>query len=242
MKKLGGFLKKEYKILIPIMVVIVLLIAVYFLYREYKYDSYRDKEEVSVYQYFGGNRVSYKLEVTYNLKKAIVGLSPIDRKIDYDATPIYLEDDDKVIFPEEMSIVFPLRDGEQYKLYKYATYERDGEVSKIKVNDQVNNYSYFFLYDGEGTYFFPDDVELKIGNDKIIKLGKMSYVSRISDYTLVYYDKENDESEIIDYYSQTVNVINEDMDINIRENYFLHFGKKVLLFKPYGIDSVLKMD
>ena len=40
--------------LIPVMVVFVLLITVYFLYREYKYDNYRNKKEEEVYQYFGG--------------------------------------------------------------------------------------------------------------------------------------------------------------------------------------------
>ena len=43
-KKIKKFFLEKYKILIPIMVVFVLLITLYFLYREYKYDNYRNKQ------------------------------------------------------------------------------------------------------------------------------------------------------------------------------------------------------
>ena len=87
--KLKKFFHEKYKILIPIMVVFVLLITLYFLYREYKYDNYRDKRETEVYQYFGGIRTDYTAIITYNLKESIVDINPKDKKIEYDGTPIY---------------------------------------------------------------------------------------------------------------------------------------------------------
>ena len=241
MKRIVDFIKKKYKILIPIMVVIVLLVTVYFLYREYKYDNYRNKVEETVYQYFGGNRIDYTAIVTYNLKNNIIDVSAKDKKIQYDGTPIYYKDLNKVLFPKEMSIVFPTRDGYQYRLYKYTVYEKDGETNNIYVNAKANSYSYFFLYDGEGVYFFPDEVELSIGSKKI-NLSPMSYVSTDGGYTLIYYDHDKDVSSVIDLGKETVMVKNDDMEINILENYFLHFGKKVLLFKPYNLDSIEKMN
>ena len=111
MKNILEYCKKNYKILIPIMAVIVLVVALIFLYREYRYDNYRNKKEVSVFQYFGGIRSEYTAIITYNLKDSIVDINPKEIKVEYDGTPIYYLDEDKVIFPKEMSIVFPLREG-----------------------------------------------------------------------------------------------------------------------------------
>ena len=72
MKNIIEFCKNKYKILIPVMVVFVLLVALLFYYKEYKYDSYRNHEEVDVYQYFGGIRTDYKAMISYNIKKIIV--------------------------------------------------------------------------------------------------------------------------------------------------------------------------
>ena len=55
----------------------------------------------------------------------------------------------KVVFPVTMSIIFPLRDGMQYKLYKYATYYQQDGVHFIKNNLDVGNYEYFFLFNGK---------------------------------------------------------------------------------------------
>ena len=38
----------------------------------------------------------------------------------------------KVLFPSEMLAAFPLREGSQYKLYKYATYENIDSIHTIK--------------------------------------------------------------------------------------------------------------
>ncbi len=238
MEKIIDFIKKRYKILIPLMVVLVLLITVYFLYREYKYDNYRDKREVLVYQYFGGNRVDYTALVTYNLKGAIVNLEAKDQSISYDGTPVYYRDSSMVLFPEEMNIVFPLKDGAQYRLYKYSLYENDNGEKRITVNTDIGNYNYFFLYDGEGNYFFPDDVVLKIGANKEINLSANSYVYADL-YTLIYYDYQKDEAQVLELSKEEIWVENADFSVNVRENYFMHFGKKVLLFKPYKIDSVI---
>ena len=43
MKKVINFCKENYKVLIPVMVGIVLLITLFFLYREYKYDNTKEE-------------------------------------------------------------------------------------------------------------------------------------------------------------------------------------------------------
>lgn len=241
MKKIVEFWKKNYKVLIPIMVVLVLLITVYFLYREYKYDSYRNKQENMVYQYFGGVKREYTAIVTYNLNDIIVDVKPKDEKIQYDATPIYFKNEDKVLFPKDMSIVFPLKDGSQYKIYKYSMYEKINDEYKIRMNNEIYEGSYFFLYDGKSLFFFPDEVDLYINNKKKITLGANSYAQVVGGYTLIYYDKNSDNSSVIELNKDEVMVKNDKMTINLNEAVVTVQGKKLLLFNPYNL-NVLSRD
>jgi len=240
MKKIINFCQENYKILIPVMVGIVLLVTVFFLYREYKYDNTRNKKEFSVYQYFGGMKSEYTAIVTYNLKEAIVDLKAKDKKIEYDSIPVYYKDNENVLFPNEMTIVFPLRDGSQYRLYKYATYYKEDNLHYIKNNIDTGEYNYFFLYDGKDVFFFPEETTLKINNKEYKKLGERSYVTVVGGATLIYYDTATDTSEVIELDGDTVTVVNDNMDVNVSERYFLSFGKKILLFSPDNLNPVFK--
>lgn len=242
MKKVIEFLKKRYKILIPIMVVFVLLIAVFFLYREYRYDNYRNREEVDVYQYFGGIKNNYTAIISYNLKKLIVDIKAKNKKVEYDATPIYYNNEDKIIFPSEMSIIFPLRDGNQYRLYKYARYQKIDDEYEITNGRESGIFNHFFLFDGRGLYFFSDEVKIMIDDKEIVTLSPNSYVEVVGGYTLTYYDKENDKSEMIEIEGKKVQAINDILDLSINERYFNLFGKKILLvpsenLKELGFDN-----
>ena len=211
MKNIVNFCKKKYKVLIPVMVIIVLFVTLFFLYREYKYDNTRNKQEVSVFQYFSGVKVEYTSIVTYNLREAIVSVEPKNKKIEGNRVPIYYKDMSKIIFPVEMTIAFPLRNGSQYRLYQYATYSNEDGVHFIKNNTDLGNYSNFFLYDGKSVFFFPDETILKINGKEHIEL-------------------DND----------TVTVEGENLKVNISERYFHSFSSKVLLSTPNNLNSVFK--
>ena len=238
MKKIIDFCKQKYKILIPIIVVLVLIIALYFLYKEYKYDNYRNKVEVPVYQYFGGVSNDYTAIVSYNLKKDIVSIEGKDKKINYDSTPIYYKDEDKIIFPKEMSIIFPLKDGMQNRLYKYTIYENIDNNNHLTSGKISNIYNNFFIFDGEGLYFFPDEVTLKVGKDEI-KLGANSYAHVVGGYTLAYYDREKDESKVLEIEGKEVTASNNYLDLSLTNRYFKIYNKKVLLIPSYNLEALL---
>ena len=238
MEKVINFLKQRYKIFIPVMVVFVLLITVYFWYREYKYDNYKNKKEEEVYQYFGGNKTEYTAIITSNLKDVIVDIDAKDRKIEYSSIPVYYKDKDIVIFPKEMSIIFPLKNASQYKLYKYSIYEKVDTAHLITNGANSGYFYYFFLYDGEGLYFFPDEVTLNIDGKEYATLGPMSYISYVGGYTLTYYDKKNDKSEFLEVEGKKITISSEKININVNESYFMVFNDKNLLFKPYNLNAL----
>lgn len=240
MKDIVKFFRDKYKILIPVMVGVVLLITMFFLYREYQYDNKRNKNNESVFQYFAGIRTDYTAEITYNLRDAIVDLRAVDAKIEYDSTPIYYSNLEKVIFPHDMNIVFPLRDGGQFRLYKYATYYNLDDVHFIKNNTDTGSYNDFFLYDGDNLYFFPDKVMLKINDKDYIELGPMSYVNVVGGLTLVYYDTTTDSGDMIELDGDKVSISSEYININITDRYFKVFNRNVLLMRPNNLNPVFK--
>jgi len=240
MKGIIKFCKERYKLLIPIMVAVVLFVTIFFLYREYQYDNTRNKEEVSVYQYFGGVRVDYTSIITYNLRNSIVNIEPKDKVIESNTVPIYYSDNSKIKFPVEMNIVFPLRNGSQYKLYKYATYYNEDTVHFIKNNIDLGNYSDFFLYDGKDVYFFPEETVLKINNKDYKELGAMSYVSVVGGYTLIYYDTATNTSEAIELEGDIVTVVGNNINVNLSDGSFYSFSNRVLLSSPSYLNPVFK--
>ena len=240
MKNIVNFFKKNYKRLIPVMVIIVLLVTVFFLYRKYQLDNKRNKNEVSVFQYFSGVRVDYTAIITYNLKDSIVEFKPKKKIIENNTVPVYYEDMSNIVFPVEMTIAFPLRNGSQFKLYKYATYYNLDDVHFIKNNTDLGNYNNFFLYDGKGVFFFPEETTLKINNKERVKLGAMSYVNIVGGYTLIYYDTSTDTSEVIELDGDTVTVVGENINVNVSERYFYSFSSKILLSSPNNLNPVFK--
>ncbi len=239
MKKIIDFCKEKYKILIPVIVVLVLLIAVYYLYREYRYNNYRNKVEIPVYQYFGGVKNDYTAIISYNLKKDIVAIEGKDKKINYDATPIYLKNEDKVIFPSEMSAVFPLKDGVQYRLYKYTIYENIDNNYHLTSGKNSGSYNNFFIFDGEGLYFFPDEVTLKVNNKELVKLSANSYAEVVGGYTLTYYNKDKDEAKVLEIEGKEVTASNNYLDLSLNNRYFKVYDKKVLLVPSYNLEALL---
>lgn len=239
MKSVMKFFKTKYKILIPVMVSIVILISLFFLYRRYEYDNTKNKKEILVYQCFAGVRNDFTAIVTYNLKDSIVDISAKNAKVQFDSEPIYYADKSKVIFPSEMNIVFPLLNGSQYKLYKYATYYNEDDVHFVKNNTDLGTYRHFFLYDGEDLFFFPEEVTLKINNKDYIDLGAMSYVSLVGD-TLIYYDTETDSGAAIELTKDYVSVVGKYIEVDITRKNFMSYNDTVLLFHPNMLDPVFK--
>lgn len=240
MKNVLIFCRKQYKLLIPIMVGIVLMVTVFFLYREYKFDNMRNKKEIPVFQFFGTEKENYTAIFTYNLKDTVVDITSKDRNIEFDSSPIYYEDGNKVIFPKEMNIAFPLREGSQFKVYKYATLYKDEGINFIENNTYLERFDFFFLYDGSDLFFFPDEVTLNINGNEYKTLGPMSYVRVVGGLTLIYYDTESDSGEAIELDGKNVSVSSKYINVNVSERYFMSFSNRVLLTKPNNLKPVFK--
>lgn len=211
------FIKKRYNILIPAALLLVILIALLLYGREYKINRYVKETDTKVYQYFSGIKMEYELGIGRNRKEVILNLAPKDFTINLDSTPIYIEDKESVIFPKEMSMVFPLSNKE-YKVDALSEVYKKNNLYYLNIKNINDSYNHFFLYDGKDLYFFIDEVTIEVGDTKIT-LSPLSYLSCNYGNLLEYYNKEDDTYGKIDLTNETVTVSTDyfNLDVTVDE-------------------------
>ena len=208
------FIKNKYNILIPVFLLVVLLIAILLYSKEYKSNRYAYVSEVEVYQYFSGIKMEYVANISRNKKSVILEYENKDSVVSLDSTPVYIKDKENVVFPKEMSIVFPLKD-EQYQVNALSEIYKENGLYYLNIRNLNEAYDHMFFYDGGNLYFFVENVTLVVGN-KNIELSPLSYVNASYGNFVEYYDYENDVYGMIDISDRDeVNVKNEFMTINV---------------------------
>ena len=233
------FFKENYKLIIPITLMIVLFVSFLIYYKVMISDNYREEEIKEVYQYFYDTKYEYDLTISKNRKKEIVDIKSNNIDINFDSTPIYYKDKDIVILPQNMSIVMPTLSCAEYlsKQYSYITYENN--IYTLTTNKYNNKLNHYFLYDGNDLYFFIEPVTLTINNEKI-ELSPFSYIIAIYNNYISYYDKKTDTFKTITITSDNSTVENNYYSINISTDTLNYQGTNVILTSD--IEKLMTID
>ena len=233
------FFKENYKLIIPITLMIVLFVSFLIYYKVMISDNYREEEIKEVYQYFYDTKYEYDLTISKNRKKEIVDIKSNNIDINFDSTPIYYKDKDIVILPQNMSIVMPTLSCAEYlsKQYSYITYENN--IYTLTTNKYNNKLNHYFLYDGNDLYFFIEPVTLTINNEKI-ELSPFSYIIAIYNNSISYYDKKTDTFKTITITSDNSTVENNYYSINISTDTLNYQGTNVILTSD--IEKLMTID
>ena len=220
--------KENYRIFIPIALMIVLFAAFLVYYKVSLSNVFHVDTEDSFYQYFYNNKYEYKAIVSKNKKGVIIDFKEEDITINQDSTPIYYSDGKTVIFPSDMSVIMPIMNCSEYLAKGYSYIEYKDKVYKLTTLKYSDNLGHYFLYDGNDLYFFIEEVTLKVSGQEI-KLSPMSYViARYGNY-ISYYDKENDEYETINVSSDDSLVSNDYYNIYVSKDTVDYYGTNVIL-------------
>lgn len=225
--KFKKFISDNYKILIPIVLLLVIFLGFIIYYVVSKTFVYTKVVNGNYYQYFGGEKVNYNADITYDKKGVIKNINPKDKIINYDSTPMYDKNNDIVIFPSDMSVVAPVMNCSEY-LTKANSYIKYENKRYSLVTNKYNNYlGHYFLFDGKDLYFFIEDVTLIMGDEKI-ELSPFSYV--IADgRNITYYDKKNDKINSFVSDPGITYVKNDYYKVYISSDYIDFSGQRVIL-------------
>lgn len=228
MNKVKEILKNNYKIIIPIALILVLFIAFLVYYKVSVLDNYKKDVEYSFYQYFYNKKYEYTGTVSTNRRDVIVDFKTSDYDIKFDSTPIYYATQNKVIFPKDMSVVMPTLNCSEYltKGYSYLTVNKDNYT--LTTNKYSSKLGHYFLYDGGDLYFFIDEVKL-ILDDNEVTLSPLSYVVAKYNNYIAYYDKKSDTYKTIEIKGDQAIIENNYYKIYIGLDQIDYYGTDVIL-------------
>ena len=235
--KFKKFISDNYKILIPIVLLLVIFLGFIIYYVVSKTFVYTKVVSGSYYQYFGNKKVSYDADITYDKKGVIKEISPKDRNINYDSTPMYDSNGNIVIFPSDMSVVAPVMNCSEYltKAKSYIKYENKRySLITNKYNDYLGHY---FLYDGKDLYFFIEDITLVMGDNKV-ELSPFSYIVADNN-SVTYYDKKSDKIETVASDPGVTYVKNDYYKVYISSDYIDFSGQRVILTEDVSYLSTI---
>ena len=187
-KKITSFFKKNYIWLILLLILII--VAILFAFRG-NIDKVVIKDH-DLYQYTDGIKLEYTGEIMINKETdEITQLAVKDIVMELGTDPIYYADESKVLFPKNMSVIFPMQ-GSQYKVNYYTTVYRDLEdifIDDRSLNRVIKN---AIIYDGGDIYLLVDKSTVTIGNEKI-EVSPLSLVVANTQNKVAYvynYDKD----------------------------------------------------
>lgn len=233
MKMLGGIRQVKGKIIaiIAIVLFIIFLIIIGVLLR--RLDT-QIIEEHTFYQYFGGQKITYEGGLKLSRKDDITQIVAKDETVQLDSTPVYYEDtENKAIFPEDMVLVFPNKNGNVYRINHFSKifFKEDTTYLEGRKNKVLKN---AFIYDGQDLYFFLEKTKLKIG-EKEYELSPLSYVICDSEGIVEIYQKQEDKYTILDEEQENINIITDEYNINLKTDTIQYADTEQLLIKKKDI-------
>lgn len=193
-------------------------------------------ESHDFYQWYSGQRVNYKGELTLTRKEGITELKATDRKVTLDSTPVYYADEkNKVIFPEDMAIVYPNNNGIMYRINHFAdVIEENGEIyleTNLATKTNKTKLEKAFLYDGQDLYFFLERTSITV-NGITYEVSPLSYAIVRYKQNVEIYNYEKDEYQVIDTTeAQDAKVITDSYTINMSVDSLQTAEKEQLLIR-----------
>lgn len=193
-------------------------------------------ESHDFYQWYSGQRVEYKGELTFTRKEGLTELKATDRKVTLDSTPVYYADENgKVIFPEDMAVVYPNNNGMMYRINHFADItEENGEIyleTNLATKTNKTKLEKAFLYDGQDLYFFLERTNITV-NGTTYEVSPLSYAIVRYKQSVEIYNYEKDEYQVIDTTeTQDAKVVTDTYTINMSVDSLQTAEKEQLLIK-----------
>ena len=193
-------------------------------------------ENHDFYQWYSGQKVEYKGQLTFTRKEGLTELKATDRKVTLDSTPVYYADEnDKVIFPEDMAIVYPNNNGMMYRINHFADIiEENGSIyleTNLATKTNKTKLEKAFLYDGQDLYFFLERTTITV-NGTNYEVSPLSYVIVRYKQSVEIYNYEKDEYQVIDTTeTQDAKVVTDTYTINMSVDSLQTAEKEQLLIK-----------
>lgn len=152
-------------------------------------------------------------------------------------TPIYMEDDTSIFFPYDYVYYNP-RNSYLARAKKFNKVSKTESGYQYKSKDSVNVPN-GFLYDGENTYVFLEDVTLTFANYSI-NVPAMSTIIVETNKQMIIYDLNKKELNTFDIYGYDVEVKLNDYYVNCATDVLIDSkdNKQLIFSNPEILDEI----
>lgn len=168
----------------------------------------------SVYFYIQDARFDFHTKITLDHEDKVTNLYAGDNTMQLSNEPLYFVSKEEAIFPNTMSVIFPVEGQLQKKINRFTVV--NGEGIQTILSNQGLKYALTngFIYDGGDVYFFVEKGTLTWGTESV-ELSPMSFVT--CDYygDLSYYDYETKQARLIEKVETDVIMNFENYQINL---------------------------
>lgn len=236
MKKIIRYIKNNFKLIVPVLLIIVaILIIVILNFMKQNINEYKI-EKAKTYIYFGQEKFEFDTELTLNAESGITKIKLNDQDVDLNSQPIYYTGLDKIILPQQMSVVYPST-GQSYKIPRFTNIEIKNNTNYTDASDKPLDNA--FIYDGNDLYLFLDDCKLILG-DTQVDLSPLSYVSYNYNGELYIYNHRDDQMHYLQNVTDDVFVETNKYKINLSIDSITANNKEKLLIKNFSYLDKLK--
>ena len=198
-------------------------------------------ENYNFYQYIAGRKISYEGALKITNRGEITELSCINMDIQLDSTPLYYVDNvNKVLFPENMEMVIPSANGQVYKINRFSNIYTDRGVTYLEYRNKVKELPDSFIFDGSNLYFFIDDAKL-IVDDEEYEITPLSYVIASNRVSIEIYNKEKDEYQIIETEGYGI-IETDEYSVNVNLDTIKYGDREQLLLKKFDDLQTFNLD
>lgn len=174
---------------------------------------------METYRYVMGVKVPYSQDM--KLIHTDAGTVIEDKDAVYsDGTPIVNDEEAQLILPVSMGLMRPFHEDSLKRVNFFATLKKSGDVTEINQNGVVTKVEEGFLYDGDGTYIFLEDMTLTIGNS--------TYYADALTYVKVFYKDAIEIYNITTDDYQYIDISNSDTTALSADGYSINLGTGVM--------------
>ena len=229
-------LKKNSKILlISFIVILVVSIVGFVIYKHYANLNEVTIKDYELYQYFVGQKYEYTGELSLKRNGEITKLKYKDIEIDVDSTPIYFKNiSNEMLLPTNMGFYILRVRNKNYKLPYfsriYVEESQNDSSSFLMFNDEKIYLEKSILFDGENLYAFLYETTVIIEGEKI-ELSPLSYITVNYRDEISYYDKKNDKYIIIPTHEEDVIAVIDGFKVNLSTDSIMYEDNAKLLIK-----------
>ena len=217
-RKFDSFIKenRQWFILLGAIALFLIMLVVIVWYSN---EHTKLKLGVDTYAYIMGVKVEYSpdMELVYTDSGTLIEDA---QSLYSDGTPIVCDEKSQLILPVSMGLMRPFHEDSLKRVNYFSTLTKAGDKIEINQNNYITEVDEGFLYDGNGTYIFLEDMTLEIGTS--------SYYAHAMTYVRVFY---RDSIEIYhmttgDY--QYIDITNAETTALSADGYSINLGTGVM--------------